>query len=47
VCSADIAFLATLYGSPVAAIRCRVADFWALFLVMVRSSRRVCPRLLA
>ena len=37
--------LATLYGSPVCAMRCLAAVFWALFEVMVISSRRVGPRL--
>jgi hypothetical protein len=34
-----------LYGSPVAAMRSRVAAFLALSSVMIISSRRVCPRL--
>ena len=36
---------ATLYGSPVSAMRWRAAVFWALSLVMIISSRRVGPRL--
>src|SRR6266571_611001 len=43
--SAATARRATLYGSPVSAMRWRAAVFWALSLVMIVSSRRVCPRL--
>ena len=43
--SSCTACLATLYGSPVSAIRWRVAVFRALSCVMIISSRRVGPRL--
>ena len=43
--SFSTACLATLYGSPVSAIRWRVAVFRALSCVMIISSRRVGPRL--
>jgi len=43
--SSSTACLATLYGSPVSAIRWRVAVFLALSCVMIISSRRVGPRL--
>ncbi len=44
---AAVARRATLYGSPVCAIRSRAADLGALFRVMIFSSRRGCPRRLA
>jgi hypothetical protein len=44
---AAVARRATLYGSPVCAIRSRAAVLGALFRVMIFSSRRGSPRRLA